>query len=438
MPPPRICDIEELIEIYPNAVIFLFRFLVGGLTVQLKQLPKIGTRTLLILATYLAGMVVLQRKRTQTRIANQFDHVSHDQLWRLARLLKPIRALLLSLSIELVQLITGCPGWYILDDVLIEKPYARWMIGLYDQYDHTTKRHVKGIRIVVVLWTNGLVRVPVAFSLWHAKGFAPRYRTKNQIARLLIYKINKLTPTLSTSYLVCDNWYASKQNLCFFESLAIEVVTRLRKNAWVTIDENPIQLKNLAQRDPISTYHYYRELSAYVRSYVVTYPKVGPVKVAVIKNDRHAEAGKTKFLICRQLGISNTQLVMRYRNRWIIEEFFRDCKQHFGVADGQARELDGLIFHLQMVFSTAVFCDLLRDELTATETQTVGEVLSQLREIKLLKIGEAVSQPIALRSDGKIESLDWETFLNPARTKLSVEIGAEVPESVYDFTLLRK
>ena len=32
MPSPRICDIEELIEIYPNAIIFLFRFLVGGLT----------------------------------------------------------------------------------------------------------------------------------------------------------------------------------------------------------------------------------------------------------------------------------------------------------------------------------------------------------------------------------------------------------------------
>ena len=73
---------------------------------------------------------------------------------------------------------------------------------------------------------------------------------------------------------------------------------------------------------------------------------------------------------------------------------------------------------------------------TATETQTIESVLSELREIKLLQI-RGISQPIGLRSDGTIESLDWENFLNPVRTKLSLEMSSEIPQSIYDLTFLR-
>lgn len=434
MPQYRVCDIEGLIEIYPNAVIFLFRFIIGLLTAQLRELPAIGNHTLLVFTTYVAGIVVLQRKRTQTRIAREFDHVSHDQLWRLTQQLKPIRTMALKIALQLIQWVTGGSGWYILDDVLIEKPYARWMVGLYDQYDHTTRRHVKGIRLVVVLWTNGTVRVPVAFALWHAKPFTSKYRTKNQIARLLIYSINKRTTTLSDSYLVCDNWYASKQNLRFFEGLGVQIITRLRKNAWVALDGEPIQLKTLATKDPIASYHFYRDLGAYVKSYPVSYPKVGPLQVAVVKHDRHPESGKTKFLISRRAQLTNAQLVKRYRNRWVIEEFFRDCKQHFGIADWQARELEPLICHFQIVFSAMVLSDLIRDQITQHQSRTVGETLTALRSIRLLRFAGTTTHPIALSPDGKIEWLNWQTFLNPVRTNLSIEIDAQIPESIYNLT----
>ena len=101
-------------------------------------------------------------------------------------------------------------GCFILDDVLIQKPYAKWIIGLYDQYDHPPKQHVKGN--------------------WHTKGFVKHYRTKNQITRLLIYKLSRQGISLDKSYLVCDNWYASKVNLRFFAKRVLPMVTRLKKN----------------------------------------------------------------------------------------------------------------------------------------------------------------------------------------------------------------
>ena len=86
MPRSRVCDIESLITLSPNAVIFLFRFLVGACTLQVKGAEMLGNRVLWGISTYLAGLIILDRKRTATRIAGQFGFISHDQLWRLAKL----------------------------------------------------------------------------------------------------------------------------------------------------------------------------------------------------------------------------------------------------------------------------------------------------------------------------------------------------------------
>ena len=64
MPRSRVCDIESLITLSPNAVIFLFRFLVGACTLQVKGAEMLGNRVLWGISTYLAGLIILDRKRT--------------------------------------------------------------------------------------------------------------------------------------------------------------------------------------------------------------------------------------------------------------------------------------------------------------------------------------------------------------------------------------
>jgi len=435
MPRTRVCDIESLITLSPHAVIFLFRFLVGACTLQVKGAEMLGNRVLWGISTYLAGLVVLDRKRTATRIAKQFGFVSHDQLWRLGKLFGDIGLAINQWWINFLLCFDLTQGWFILDDVLIQKPYAKWIIGLYNQYDHTQNRHVMGIKLVVVLWTNGKVRVPVAFAIWHAKGFVPRYRTKNQIARLLIYKLIRCGIPLNESELVCDNWYASKANLRFFERLRISIVTRLRKNAWVTLDCQRIQLKQLANLENISSYHYYRCLDAYVKSYIVEYPQVGAIRVAVVKGDRHAEPGRIKFLIATQLQLSNPQMVQRYRNRWIIELFFRDVKQHFGIADCQARESYQVIFHFRMVFLAALVIDLVTDRDSAKTPLTVEQTITNLRTLRVITVEGLPPALVEIHADGKINPFNWNTLINPVRTYLSANIDDHIPDTIYDLNI---
>ena len=112
MPRSRVCDIESLITLSPNAVIFLFRFLVGACTLQVKGAEMLGNRVLWGISTYLAGLIILDRKRTATRIAGQFGFISHDQLWRLAKLFGDI-----GLAIN---------QWWI--NVLVEFRLGSWVV----------------------------------------------------------------------------------------------------------------------------------------------------------------------------------------------------------------------------------------------------------------------------------------------------------------------
>jgi hypothetical protein len=70
---------------------------------------------------------------------------------------------------------------------LIPKPFARFVAGAYASYDHAHKRHVVGIRLVVLLWTNGVICAPFGVVCWHHRQCILIYHTKNRLARLLVY-----------------------------------------------------------------------------------------------------------------------------------------------------------------------------------------------------------------------------------------------------------
>jgi hypothetical protein len=155
----------------------------------------------------------------------------------LNRLAGELPMLCAQMTVGMTSLITDIYeiGYIILDDTVVPKPFSRLVAGTYVDYDHTHKRHIRCHRIVVVIWTNGIICIPVAFAFWHHRDFVRRYRTKNQIARILIYYVVRCH--IPFSYLAFDNWYASKQNLRLFDKLGIKFVTRLRKNTWI-IHEN--------------------------------------------------------------------------------------------------------------------------------------------------------------------------------------------------------
>ena len=246
--PFHACHSEELVQLSPFAVIYLFKASLGLFVTTLHWTSYCSSKTILRVAVYLAGLTVLEQKQTQSRIARLFGHVSHDALNRLATDLKPLYDQTIMGILLLLE--TVMPGYLILDDVFVPKPFARYVAGAYPGYDSAQKRHLVGHRIVVLIWTNGVLCFPVAFAFWHHRRFVRKYRTKNQLARILVHWA--VRHHIKCTYLTFDNWYASKHNLRFFDALGLSFVTKLRHNAKIEYDQTAHRVSWFGRFDAIA------------------------------------------------------------------------------------------------------------------------------------------------------------------------------------------
>lgn len=410
------CDIDGLVKVAPYAVFYIFHTFIGLLTIGTKSAPYLSAKALLCVTAYVSGLVALEKKQTQSRIAKTIGHVTHDAL---NRLVGELPVLCAQMAVGAVFLITGIydTGYIILDDTIVPKPFSRLVAGTYMDYDHTQKRHVRCHRIVVVIWTNGFICIPIAFAFWHHRDFVRRYRTKNQIARILIYYV--VRHHIPFSYLTFDNWYASKENLRFFDKLGIKFVTRLRKNTWIIHENEKKKVQKLTKYEC----RYYSKLNAYVKQFEVKYPRFGIGYLAIVKNDKHEEPGRTKYLFTNDLFLTNREFVLRYRGRWLIEIFFRTCKQYFGLAACQAQMMPQVILHVRMVFLAYVLTQLLM----ADDSISVGDMQKHLRSLHCLYLPNEAPKLVSMQEDGTLIPIALEEVITPVRTYIPSMMDTQIP-----------
>jgi hypothetical protein len=411
------CNLDACIQLSPYALVYVVSAMLRLFVVTLHWSSYAGSRLVLRVAVYVTGLIVLERRQTQSRIARLIGHVSHDALNRLASDLMPLydqMVIGLLLSLEALS-----PGYLILDDVLIPKPFAKYLCGAYPSYDHAQKRHVTGQRLVVLIWSNGVFCIPVAFVCWHHRQFVTHYRTKNELARILVYWA--VRHHLPCTYLTFDNWYASKQNLRFFTGLGLTFVTKLRRNARVTFP-------SASGTVPVSWYprikgHYYGALAAYVMQFTVKYPGYGTGRLAVVTHDRHAESGRTKYLFTNAMTLTNREVVLRYRNRWTSECVFRACKQSFGLGACQASRMPQVLLHIRMVFLAYTLTQFLVTEPDGAMDQTQ----THLRSLACLRVPARLPVIVVQHLTGRLEPVPLESLLVPLRTRIPVLQEVPVP-----------
>ena len=235
-------DYVDHAAIYSAALIFLFRVVWAICPWILAALSEKASQRLII---YCGGLCFLRKHQTCLGIATHLGGASHDALHRLLGKGMEIATLLMTTCLSLAtHLATGGPCWLILDDVILPKEYSKKMVAAYFDYDYVHDRHIRCLRVVVLCWTNGLIKIPVAFALWHKKGCAylqetgRKFRTKNQLARLLVWKV--VRKGLPFDYLVFDCWYASAKNLRFFHRLGLPFVGAVRFNRKLRLPSFPL------------------------------------------------------------------------------------------------------------------------------------------------------------------------------------------------------
>jgi len=376
-----VCDLEMLFKVSPLAVMALVSLCFDVFKIG-ACLPR---RALQSLTSYCAGLIALDRKQTALRIANYLGAINHDHLTRFLGGGAFYCSKLMLHFIHLIQLFRG-KGFLIIDDTLLPHPRSKKIKGVYWDYDHALNRNVFGQRLVVLIWSDGFWRIPVAFAFWHKKGARPKYRTKNEIARTLL--AGTLHHGLKPDYVTFDNWYASKNNLkLIFADLNLDFVTRIKCNHRLVYQGRKLQARTIGRRVLASARDYkFKNLGVWARRAEVQVGDIGTMTFVVLKDELDGEKPSIKYLLASTPRLSASEVVRRYKSRWIIETLFWDLKQHLGLSNHQGLKLCASERHVAAALLSAFVLDHLRlnSGLSLGETK---RVLQRLVFIKTEKRG---------------------------------------------------
>jgi len=512
-----------LIEVSPAAILTMCRVITSTFPDLSQALSHQVFSAFIIMV---AGCCVLAKKPTAKAIADRLGVVSHDALPRLLTHACWNASLLLDALVKQAMLAaTGAtlPSYFILDDVVIPKPFARWIAGAYWDWDPAAQRRVFCHRLVVVVWTNGLLVIPVAFALWHKQHSAyfltsyatftrqeytaflthfptmrplleslvrltddtavlelsalagwqralignkawaviaahaanhHRYRTKNEIARRLMYRV--VRKGLRGEYITFDSWYASKENSNMLTRLGLVYYTALpcsrtvnsafRVSASSLVSDTPQRVSALAatyaSRDSIPyPQGRLRALSLRVNLSGLTH---GTTLVIVKRQDwrqfltrslpadhpiqQKKHEDPNTYLLTNNVMCPTYSIIVRYRSRWTIEVMFRDLKQHLGLGSCQHRTLEAVTRHIAVVMFAYVCLQLVRQDMSSSATHqaislTLGDVKKHLQAQVLMSITELGTPGLIRGVERPMSRTMFEQLIAPATSSVISDSG---------------
>jgi hypothetical protein len=345
-------------------------------------------RVVEVMALYVTGLILLEKGQTAVRIATVLPGRAHDALNRLLRSLPWSPHQLILGLVRWVQRQTG-PGYLCLDDVVVEKPFAKLLTWAGWTYSHSKQGHVFGFHVVLLFWCNTRMRIPVGFCLWRTKreGVAP-YRTKLELAQSLIS--NVLRAGLPFEYLTFDLWYNARSFTKWLNEHEIIWVSTLRSNALITYRGRTQPVTDWAKQLP--RHRIAGRIWAWVGT--VHLPRYGIVRLVVATNGQ----GGLDYIVSNDLHRRGKVLLHRKRSRWDIETSFRDTKQLAGLGACQCRVAQAMERHVALVLLAFVVLQQLR----LVPSETVGEVKRRLH-LSVIRGGQSTSAvAIASPEEGEI------------------------------------
>jgi hypothetical protein len=297
---------------------------------------------------YLTALLYYRTSASCVALAEALQTVSHDRLTRMLQADWSGHTLLES---TLRTLFIWERGYLILDDTVIPKPFATAIEGLAWVFSSQERKPVYGLSLVLLVWTDGTLRIPLGVRLWH-KGGPSKFALALE---LLSYARNRLR--CHPDYVLFDAWYPSRRLLQRVRDYGWYFVCRLKKNRRF----NGQSLRSY-RRHP-----YWAECGWLT----------GAVRVLVVRYG-------AKYYATNRLTLPPAEVRRLYRIRAQIEEVIRVCKDQLGLSGCQARTERAQLHHMPCCL--VAFCGLER------ERQAPGLSLDKLKR-QLSFQGRAVVLP---------------------------------------------
>lgn len=235
---------------------------------------------------------------------------AHDAFTRLLQRLEPDPDTLWQEAKGQVDLAAGV---LVIDDTVLDKPYARHIDLVGRHWSGKHHRVVKGIDLVSLVWTDGDRAVPCDYRIYHDK----KQATKNDHFRAMIDAAHGRG--FRPAFVLFDGWYSSLENLKHVRTLGLAWLTRLKCNRLVNKDragERPLSRTDISPRGT----------DVWLTGY-------GLVRVFKIV----APDGDIAYWATSDLTMTDVTRQQMAEYSWAIETYHRGIKQFTEVERCQAR-----------------------------------------------------------------------------------------------------
>jgi putative transposase len=236
---------------------------------------------------------------------------AHDAYTRLLHRLEPDAAALWG---EAAGLVERGGGVLVLDDSVLDKPYAKQMDLVARQWSGKHGRVVRGIGLVTLLWSDGEALLPCDYRLYDKAGDG---LTKNDHARDLLATATQRG--FAPEMVLFDSWYASLANLKAVRGHGWHWTTQLKANRAVNPDgTGNRRLDACAIAETGTRVH----LQGY--GFIVVF--------RLVSTD-----GDTEYWATSDLAMGEGRRQKYSELAWGIEVYHRGLKQFCGVERAQVR-----------------------------------------------------------------------------------------------------
>lgn len=263
------------------------------------------------IATYLEAMLKSVVNHSCLGLADGSEGISHDTF---QRMLNEEETNLVTLYEGQLSLLDLKRGYWIIDDTLLEK-HTEGLEGVSKQWDSKLGCYLLALNVVVLSWSNGKVKIPVALAIQSHREDKEQSKVDLAIDLLRYAKTLKL----KARYVLFDSWYAAAKLLKAVRRLGWHFVTRVKRNR--KLGGKPVK-------------RYYRHPYWQARDKLE-----GNIQVSLFRRG-------SKYFATSDTRLDWKTVKKLYRIRADVEEVIKVLKQECGWQHCQQRSLHAYKRHL--------------------------------------------------------------------------------------------
>ena len=223
----------------------------------------------------------------------------------------------------------------------------------------------------------------------------PQFRTKIELAKELV--TSAIRRKLPFRTVLFDSWYLSEEFAAFLRRRRKDWIRILKKNRnletnsfelkdahgkRIPLEEPQIRVEDLVPRIPAQADCAVQvgEQTYWTFTWTVRIPGLGKVRL-VISFENAELTGTSAILVCNPVDWTAFRIISTYLQRWPIETFYQDGKQHLGFDEYRMRNAKAIQKHGCLVFVAYSFLhlDCLPTSLRQSRLpiKTIGEACRQ-------------------------------------------------------------